>query len=257
MSLSTFSVFYYGFSVDIDNYQFDFKEAGGELTAELNFGDYTLTEYAVELASALNTAGSYSYAVAVNRTSRQITITATGGNIQLLTTTGTHGTEAFDMMGFSGADKTGATHYTGGSAAGSSYEPQFKLQSYIPPENFKKRMFITVHETATGAVETVSFGDLEMIEMDIRFATNIVQPTISPIRNSGTGVEDLNTFMRALITKNPLEFMPDINTPSTYYKVILETTTEDQKGIGYKLKERIDLGLCGYYDTEKLTFRVI
>jgi hypothetical protein len=256
MSLSTFSVFYYGFTVDADNYQLDFNEGGSELTAELNFGDYSFTDYLTELKRALDAAGALTYTVTANRTTRAITVAASG-TYSLLVSTGTHGVNAFTMMGFTGSDRTATNTYTGNTTAGSAYTPQYKLQSYIPPENYKKKRNVTVHETARGLVELVSFGSLSMIDMNIRFATDIFQHSSGPITNNASGVSDLNDFMTYLITKGSVEFMPDVGARDTYYKLILESTAEDSKGTGYKLKERFDLGIPGYYDTENLTFRVI
>lgn len=257
MSLATLSKFYYGFTVDSDNYQMDFKEGGGaELTAALNFGDYTLTEFVAEIKRALDEAGALTYTVTVARSTRLITING-GSTISLLTTSGTNGNALYTLMGFTGADRTGSSSYTGNAATGSAYTTQYMLQDYVSPDDCQVRKNVTNQETASGLVESVSFGDLEMIEMNIRFATNIVQPTGGPITNSTTGVADLNALMRFLITKAPCEFMPDKDTAATYYKVILESTQMEKMGTSYKLKERFDLKLPGYYDSEKLTFRVI
>ncbi len=257
MSIDTRSQFFYGYTIDSDNYQLDFKEGGGsQLTAELNFGDYTLTTLLTEVKRALETAGALTFTVSVNRSTRKVTIAASG-TFSLLTTSGTHGSNVFSLLGFSGADKTGTNTYTADGTSGSAYVPQFKLQSYIPPGNYTKRRNVTVNEAANGLVECVSFGDQDMIAMDIRFSNNIVQPSAGPITSNTSGLADLNLFMRFLITKAALEFMPDLNSPNTFHTVILESTLEDSKGTGYKLKERTDLGIPGYYDTDLLTFRVI
>ncbi len=93
--------------------------------------------------------------------------------------------------------------------------------------------------------------------MEIRFATNITQPTNGPITNNPTGVEELEAFMTYLIDKAVIEFMPNSADPTTYQKVILESTNEDNRGVGFKLRERFDLGIPGYFDTGVLKFRVV
>lgn len=55
--IRTKSKFYYGHTIDSDNNLLDFKEgAGTELTATLNVGEYSLTDFVTEVARALNAA---------------------------------------------------------------------------------------------------------------------------------------------------------------------------------------------------------
>lgn len=257
MSIATRSVFYYGHAIDGTNLYLDFDEGGAELTATLDIGEYTLTEFAAEIKRAMEAVGALTYTVSVNRSTRVITISA-ASNFTLRTASGSHsGLSAYSLVGFSGSNKTGANTYTASAASGSAYTPQFTLQDYVPPGNFSKPQFSTVVETVNGDVEAVVFSVLNMIEMNIRFCTNVPQGSRSPITNNASGLSNINTFMRYLITKSPVEFVPDSSSPSTYYKVILDTTTEDKNGVGYRLKERVDLMIPGYYDTEKMTFRVL
>ncbi len=256
MSLRTFSKFYYGHTIDDTNQMLDFDEGGSELTAELDIGEYTLTEFAEEVQRALNEAGALTYTVSVNRTTRIITIAASG-NFTLLVTTGTNiGNAPWSLLGYT-SNKTGDDEYAADAVSGSVYTPQFILQSYIPPEDNRVALQSTVSESANGNQEVVRFGLLQMVEMDIRFCTNITQPSNGPITNNGTGLEDVRLFLDYLITKAPVEFMPNSSDPATFYKVLLDSTRADKKGCGYKLKERYDRSMPGYYDTELLTFRVL
>lgn len=254
MSLSTRSSFYYGFVIDNDNYLMDFDEGGSELTAELNFGDYSLSDLLVELKRALEAEGALTYTVTVNRSTRKITIAASG-TFSLLVSSGSHASNVYDTIGFTGSDRTSAATYTADSASGSSYLPQFNLQKYVPPEHSKKKNNVTIQESASSDVEVVYFGNVQMMEADIQWATSIGQPSNGPITTNYTGVDDLNSFMTFAITKAPFEFMPDKDSPNTYYKVILESTPEEKNGTAYKLKE--NQRAPGYYDTGTLIFRVI
>lgn len=257
MSISTFSTFYYGHEITASNCHIDFDEGGSALLATLDYGEYTLTEFLTEVKRALEETGALTYTVSVNRSTRIITIAATG-NFSLLTTTGSNlATSTFTLLGFSGSDKTGAATYDASAASGSAYSPQFKLQDYVPKENKRKPTMMTVLETASGDVESVLFANLDRIEMNIKFATNITQPSGGPITSSASGVSDLNTFMRYVTRKFPVEFMPDSSTPATYSKVILDSTAADQKGTGYELKEMLSMKLPGYYETGLLTWRVL
>ena len=94
------------------------------------------------------------------------------------------------------------------------------------------------------------------IQMNFKFVTNITQPSGSIIRNDASGVSKLITFLDYLITKAPIEFMPDENTVNTFQKVILESMADNEKGVGYRLRELYDRGLPGYFETGIMKFRV-
>lgn len=256
MSLTTFSKFYYGYEVTTENYQLDFSEGGSELTAELTVGFYTMTTFCTEVQRAMRAAGALTYTVTVSRSTRAITIAA-GSNFTLKVSSGSHiGNSPWSLMGFSGADKSGASTYTGGAASGYSYAPQFILQDHIPTTNWKKASQATVNKTADGRVEVVKFGDEQFMQCNIKYVTDITQDgTI--IQTNASGVANLRSFMDWLIEKAPIEYMADASTTSTYENLILESTPDDSKGTGYKLKEMYDKGLPGYFETGTLVFRVI
>ena len=57
--------------------------------------------------------------------------------------------------------------------------------------------------------------------------------------------------------KNSLEFLPDVDTPTSFTNCILEKTPEDAKGTAFKLKELYSRGLTGYFESGNLQFREI
>jgi hypothetical protein len=255
--ITTWSKFYYGYDVTADNNQLDFSEGGSELTAEIAVGSYTPTDFCTAVKTALDTAGALTYTVTFNRSTRKITIAATG-TFQILKATGTHiGTSPFTLMGFTGAgDLTGTNTYTGASVSGDIYSPQFKLQDYISSDDYQQAVDATVNKTASGRVEVVKFGTESFIECNITFVTDrTVDGTV--IRSNATGVADLRRFLQYLVTKGPCEFIPDEDTVSTYQKVMLESTPDSDKGTGYRIKELYDKGLSHVYQTGKLKFRVL
>lgn len=256
MSLSTFSKFYYGHEVTLDNNTIDINEGSGELTAEIAVGTYSLTDFLAALESALNTAGVLTYTCTLNRTTRKITITATGTFSLLISTGSSVGTSAFTLAGFTGADKTAASTYTGNIGSGSEYRPQFILQDHVPPENYKKNVQATVNEAASGLIEVVRFGVVRFIQCSIKFITDLAMDGVI-IKNNPDGVDDANDFMNYITKIAPVEFMPDISDSSTFNTVQLESTPQSKDGIDYTLKERYDMGLPGIFETGILTFRVI
>ena len=197
------------------------------------------------------------YVVTFDRATRKITIEA-NGNFDLLCTTGSHsGSAPWGMMGFSTAqDLTGADEYTGQLEAGDVYRPQFWLQDYIPSTDWQEAVDATVNETATGEVNVTQFGIRKFIQMNIKFATNLNLGPRSIVRRNPTGKEDLTRFMQYITSKAPVEFIHDENSPSTYETIVLESTPENQKGVGFKLKELYDQNFPDCYQTGLLKFRV-
>lgn len=258
MSLSTHSKFYYGHLVTSDNYQLNFDEGSGELTAELRFGSYTATEFASEIKRAMDAAGDETYTVTFDRDTRLITISGTAP-FDLLTQTGTQfGTSPWDLMGFdTSADHTGLSSYDGETESGEMYQTQFILQSYVGPEDLQRSVDSTIHESASGEVQVFSFGVVKFIEMNFRFVTNQDVGDSGWIRNDPAGVEKLQAFMQFLVKKARLEFMPDEDDTATFIKVMLESTPEDQNGVGYRLNELYGQGLPNFFETGTLRFRVL
>ena len=259
MSIETFSLFYY-LDEDIDgtNQNLNFDEGGSELTAVLTPGSYTHEALEAVLKTALEAAGALTYTVTFNRADQTFTIAASG-NFSLLVSTGSQiGTGPFVLLGFTGADRTAAATYTGNNQSGSNYEPQFLLQSYVDSEDNQEKIDPTVNESSDGLVEVVAFGTRELFEMKIKFCTDRDVSKTGTIKNNATGVADLRAFMKRITNKVTFEFMKDIANRSTFSKVILESTPEDDKGTAYKLKElSLSGGPTGFFDTGLLVMRIV
>jgi hypothetical protein len=246
------SKFYYGYVVTDDNKYIPFSEGASNYIAIMKNGSYTLTEFVGEIERAMNVTGALLYTVSVNRTDRKITFSAPS-NFTLKVTSGGSST-IYSPAGFTGADRTGASTYTGNLGSGTEYKPQFPLQSLVDKDDFNMAVESSVITAADGTVEVVKFGDASFYEFEIKYATNLsVDGTII---ESGTGHNDLVNFMKFAITKAPFEFMKDRSTPSTFDKVMLDKTSESDKGVGYKLKEIYDKGLPGFFESGVLKLRV-
>lgn len=255
MALGTQSKFYYGFEIDSTNNKIDFDEGGPELTATLSIGEYSATEIALEVQNQLNAEGALTYTVTFNRTTRIFTIAATGVFSLLITSGTNNGTSAYGAIGFTGADVTGFATYSG-AAAGSSYLTQFFIQDYTSADNWVKAADASVNKSASGKVEVISFGVEAFFEGNLKFVTDR-DMTGGFIRNNPTGVSDLRQLMTYLITKAPVEFMPDSDDEPTFYKIILESTPDQSNGTGFKLNELDGQGLRDFYETGVLKFRVV
>lgn len=254
--IHTWSKFNYGFDVTMDNCFLSFSEGGEELIAEIPFGSYTIGEGIDLVATELNNVGSLQYAVAIDRSTHLVTISA-DGPFELLTNNGsTAANSIFPILGFSGADKTGQSNYTASDPCGKQYYPQFKLQSYVPKEHFIESADATVNKSADGRVEVVRFGLEQKIELDIKFITNLAMDGVH-IKNNPQGVEDALDFLGYISQKKRFEFVPDVDDPDTFVKVILESFPGFGKGTGFKLKELISQNLPDIYETGVFQLRVV
>jgi hypothetical protein len=202
-SFSALSSFYYVESITSNNFYLDFDEGGGELSVEIETGDYTPEELANIIEAGLNatTANAFVYTVTFDRSTRRMTL-ACDNPVDFLVSTGTHnGNDVFPLIGFTGADRTGASSYLANNVTGSEYVPQFPLQEFVDQEDLQKSVSASINKSANGIVEVVSFGTEKFYEFNIMFATNLPVGNQGPIRNSATGLSDLRLFMRYLVSK--------------------------------------------------------
>lgn len=256
MALSGNSLFYYGYTITSLNQNLNFDEGTGELLAQISIGSYTATELADAVKTAMDAVGQNVYTVTFNRASRTFTIT-TDQAFDLLTNTGSQfGTSIFSLLGFNlTLDVTAQLSYESQGPSGDFYLTQFPPQSYVEPGEFVEKIEPTVNETASGQIESITFGDRLFTRFTLNFITNRAVGG-GPIRQNLTGVDDAKRFLRFCITKAPLEFMPNSNNTGEFFKVILSDSGVGRDGTGFLLQEKTAENLPGYYDTSLLTFRV-
>lgn len=257
MAMNTWSKFYYGYEIGINNNKINFNEGSGQLTATISIGIYSPSDLATEIKTQLDAIGVKTYTVVFSRSTRKYTISCNAGSFDLLIATGLNSSAGvYDLIGFTGAsDLIGLGSYTSDNVSGDEYKPQFKLQDYTSPENWFEKVDSSVNESSSGYVEVISYGTVQFTEFNLMFITD--KPMDGEvIRNNPSGLSDINRFMQFLIKRGNFDFMPDENVPSTYYKLTLESTADSSKGVGYKLQEEVNKSLPGFYQTGKLKFRV-
>lgn len=254
----TYGKFYYGHSITTTNRYIDFKEgAGPDLVATVDVGEYSLTDFCDKVSIALNLAGALTYTVTVNRSTRIITITATGA-FTFLAGSGVNSAQStFYHLGFDASDTSSSTTQVGDFASGSEWVPQYMPQDSVEFDNNQLHIDGTVKQSTSGVVEAVKFGTKKIMECKYKFITDVTQSADSPILNDPSGVLNARTFLEYAVTKSDLEFMPDKNDADNFTKCILESTSEDKDGLSFKLKEQYSQGLVGYYETGLLKFRKI
>lgn len=256
MALSTFSIFYYGFTITSTNKFINFDEGGGELTATLQQGSFTLDEMRTQIKTSMDAIGSDTYTVSIDRGLRIITIASTGTFSLLLSTGSQVGNSPFSLLGFtSGADTASAASHSGNAAAGFSYEPQFVLQDYVSDDNFQEKIDSKVNESASGILEVVNFGVRKFMQFSLKYITSITPQDGKVIKNNSTGVADAQAFMQYITNKNPIEIMEDISDRDTFKKIVVESTSNSKQGTAYRLKELDTQNLPGYFEINRLKFR--
>lgn len=252
-TLKTLSKFFYGTTVDRFVWSVDFDEGGAELQATLAVGNYSLTEYCAELQRAMRAAGAQLYVVALNRTTRKITISAPL-NFTLRASTGSRtAVGAWSMMGATSTNKTGTNTYTMENGAGSEYRPQYYLKGYIKEGHSIELEDSTVSTTPIGYAQVASFGDGARIPMNITLITNKTGLKNVGFYENATGEVDFMSFIGYAMTKGRLEFMPDVSTPSSFTKCFLESTAQDRDAKKFKLQNMA----VDFYESGLLTFRKV
>lgn len=250
MGISTYSGFTYGHTITTNNQNIDFAEGLGELTAAIPIGSYSLGDFVLAVAEAMNLVGGFSYAASVDRSTRKITLSASG-SFELLVTTGTNvATSAFPLMGFT-TDRSPNPVHGSNDASGEFYTPQNLLQRFTDFQDNIKTINPSVRQTASGLVEVVSYGTVPFMECMIMPITDVT-PQLSIISNANA-VSEFRDFMNYCITKAPIEFVPNVLIPNTFQKCILESTPESSSGVDFKIKE--NKKLFNWYESGALTFR--
>jgi len=256
--IKTRSQFYYGIEIDEINRYVDFKEgAGPTLSAILSIGQYSHEEFTTELSKRMNEAGAGNYVWSFNRTDRTLSVVS-DVQFSLLSASGPHTLSGiWEIMGFQGADKTGAFGYIGAFTCGKVYRPQFLLQFFVGTDQNLQPVESSLNITGSGRRELVRFGTERLMECSIPYITNLYQPVGGPIEYNQTGFEDAKDFMEYLIKGGHIEFMQNRQVANTFETLQLKSTSESDMGISFRIEEMQDQGLQNYFRINKLTFRKI
>lgn len=253
MVIETFSAWFYGHEVDSDNQFIPLNEGSGEIAVEVSIGAYSLTNFITQVNAALNEFGSQEYTVSVNRVTRLVTISASSNFSLLFNSSSYSGISLGELLGFGLVDLTGSNSYTGTLPTGEAYYPQYLLQDFVDFDLIQKANAETVRTTASGRVEVVKYDNSYFMRCTIPFITNITNQGL--INNNAQGLQDAINFMKYATSKKDLEFVYDIQSPSTFETCLLESTPQSPQGTDYELTPLYSKGLTGYYEMRNVTFR--
>ena len=255
MSIFTNPIFYYDYTITVNDIYINFDEGLGEITTTVPAGFYSFNELADVLATSLNNIGSQTYSVTTDRDNRKYIISAPS-NFSLLFGTGANsGLSVASVIGFNTSDKTGSNSYESDIAAGKSFAPQYPLQEFIDFHDYEEFAQASVNESASGRVEIYSIGKRRFLEFNLTPITNNVIGDSN--RNNPQAVDEVREFLRYCITKGNLELMRDDTDKSSFSTLKLESTPSSSTGTGYKLNELYARGLVGFFETGKLKFREV
>lgn len=253
------SQFYFGHEVTKDNNLLDFVEAATPLinrVATLVPKYYSPSEFAVEVSRALTAAGTQTYAVSLNRINRILTISS-GLAFTLKANTGSNVSMGpWALLGLPTSSNYTGTSIVGVSQSGLVYRPQFPLLDYVPTSNIQDAVEATISETGSGKIETYRFGNKNLMECKISFINNYPLSGDSYIEQNFSGVDNARIFLQEIVKKGHIEFMYDRNKVDEFETVFLESTAQNSKGLGFRLREEFNYGE-GFFTTDKLVFRKV
>lgn len=252
MALEGKSLFLYGFEVHDENKSIDFRVAsdGGELTAELTTGFYSLSLLLLEVERALEAADPDNvYPCDANRgidsgLGNRVIINSSSAYFDLLFGSGTSSdTSAYSLLGYAPCDYTGSTFYQNEETIGTFLIPELVGYNFLPPENF------TTHEgvvtvAASGEKEAIIFSTQRFIDVAFKY-----EPEAKVI----TEWADFWTWSTQI---KPFDFTPDYeNSPCDVSSVTIERLSGNSSGLGWKMTEMLP-NFPFMYQTGLITMRL-
>lgn len=251
MALKAQSLLLFGFEITKLNSSLDFRSTmGGPIRlATLNLGFYSLTDLMAEIKRAMEAADpSNHYSPTANRTisggtQNRVTIATSGSYLDLLFGSGPRvASSVGPLIGFAPSDRTGTTTYTGTTTAGTALVTEREVYNYTGPD-IQKAIFGAVNVSASGDKEAIVWQVQKFFDFNAKF-----EPEAKVLT-------DWSDFMTWAIQQKPLEFTPEVTTPTLFYNCTLEGTAQDGKGLGFKMQEQLP-DFPFYYQTGQLRFRV-
>ena len=251
MALSYYSLLNYGIQIGTSNQYIDFKASalGPELTGTIDIGFYSPASLADAIVAAMQAVDPLnSYSCTVNRTvaggtQNRLTIATTGTFLSILFGSGSHAASSVAITaGFNRSDYTGATSYTGSASTGIVLIPELIGYNFQDPKQTQK-VFGAVNISAAGIKEAVVFNFQKFYEVEFR-------------NEPKSRLLEWQNFFSWAIQQRPFDFTPELNVPTVFNQVTLESTQADGKGLSYLMKEMLPQ-FPNQYTTGPLTFRVV
>ena len=255
MSVKTRSQWYFGHSIDTNNFTLDVKIGAVNFECDLNAGSYTLTEFLLEAKRAIEANSPLIATFVVNRVTRIVTVTFDSTALIQPITGPRAGTSGWGLLGFT-TDRATDTVHISDTVTGKVYRPQDLLRDYVPSKH-KKRAISSVKNENEFQVETIVFGKVNFSEANIVHITDIEQTKHSRVEQNLNGIDDAIEFIDNITDLKRVEFMEDRDSPQVFEKQILDSTRADRDGVGFELALMYGRGVVLYYETDRMTFRIL
>lgn len=222
MALTAQSQFLYGYEVTASNQNLDFRTTNGETirTAVLRVGQYSLDGLLREVVRAMTAASPlFTFTATAVRTfsgntQNRVTIATNSSFLSLLFASGPNtATNPASLLGYTVTDQTGAVTYTGTATTGTALFPNASLTNlrgynFLSP-NFMPMANASLNIATSGVKEEVFFNMQRFWQVDFRYIT------------SGESTAWI-ALIEWMIKARPLEFTPEVPSPSVYYEGTLE-----------------------------------
>lgn len=253
MALTSKSSILYGYQVTEYNRSIDFRASALDPSprqASLKLGFYSLTSLSEEIVRALQELDSVNtYTVTANRnvmggTENRLTISSSGSYFRIYFLTGPRAASSVaDLIGFLPLDYTGATSYTGSFSTGIQFSSTYPAYTYLGPDYFNK-VFGAINVSASGEKEAIVFNVQYFIQAEFKYERKTEVET------------NWIPFFQWAIQQKRFEFVPEISSPDVFYEVTLDRTSEDGKGLSFKMQEMLP-DFPNVYKTGQLVFRKV
>lgn len=249
MALTSRSLFLYGFQITASNQFITFGTSVLEVgmnarTAVLALGFYSLSTLLSEVERALISADpTHIYTATADRTimsgtQNRVTIATNFTYLSIYFSTGNPSNPA-STLGFSGADLTGATSYTGTSTCGTAFSPNMEGYSFLPIQYMKKNFGVT-SISASGLKESIVFSLQQFWQVQFKYIPE------------SSATNDWEPLINWMVQQKELDFTPNITSPGVFYSGTLD---DPGKGLELSLSEMLP-NFPFQYQTPMMKFRL-
>ena len=250
MSLKAPSLFLYGQTVTASNSSLDFQNvlAGPVIQATLTVGYYSLNTLLVEVKRALEAADPlntyFATATRLSNGTNKVTVGTNGSFLSLLFSSGPRtASNCASLLGFPVTDQTGATSYQGTSTCGTALLTTREGYTYLPTDAYQQN-FGKINVSTSGQKEAVVFSIQYFFQVQFKYIT------------STDMLSNWSPLFAWMIQQRPVDFTPQVTSPTTFYTATLESTPADGAALQFRFTEMLP-DFPDTYDTGMIKFRKV
>jgi len=126
--------------------------------------------------------------------------------------------------------------------SGILFVPNLVGYNFLPPDIYKKN-FGSLNITSSGVKEAIVYSTQSFFQVQFKYIPQT------------DAILSWSPLMIWMMSQKGIEFTPDITNANTFYDCTIETTTEDGKGLGFRMTEMLP-SFPFLYDTGMMKFRI-